>query len=73
MMTGSKGPKLSCACTNEILILGPAQHEEVAKCLKIKHFSGFRMFVGLRELLGNVAIRGISWGQKNFWSKHHKL
>ncbi len=25
MMSGSKGSKLSCACTNEILTLGPAQ------------------------------------------------
>ncbi|MCI8410451.1 MAG: hypothetical protein HFJ09_14470 [Lachnospiraceae bacterium] len=29
-------------------------------------YAGVEVFVGLRELHSNVAIRSISWGQNNF-------
>jgi len=50
MITGSKGAKSSRASTNEILTLGPAKYEEVAKCLYFKHFCGFRIFEGIARV-----------------------
>ena len=34
-------------------------------------YAGLEVFVGLRKLHSNEAIRGISWGQNIFWTQHH--
>ncbi len=49
-----KRSKSDCACTKRIETLGPAKHEQVAL------LRGMRVFLGLRELRSNEAIRDIS-------------
>lgn len=58
--TGFKGLNAVCACTKWHLTLEPAKHEEGA--VFWRKTSGFRMFVELRELRSNGAIRGFNEG-----------
>ena len=57
MMHRTKVKRRFVLARNRRVDLGPPKHEEVAKCLRIRHFSGFRVFGGLRELRSSGAIR----------------
>ena len=57
MMHRTKVKRRFMLARNRRIDLGPLGHEEVAKCLRIRQFSGFRVFGGLRELRSSGAIR----------------
>ena len=66
MIPGSKAPKAVRACTIRFLSLDPQKHEDVAI---FKENQRILMFLELRKLHSNGAIRGYQLGAKSPWRK----
>ena len=61
MMHRTKVKRRFMLARNRRIDLGPLGHEEVAKCLRIRQFSGFRVFGGLRGAVRPVDGAACQW------------